>query len=71
MDITEYLLGLSVGREESDLGLLKSVSVVVDRSILGGDEGSGSVLSGRSFDGNCDGILEGVRPGEGDPLGVL
>ena len=49
MDITEYLLGLSVGREESDLGLLKSVSVVVDRSIIVGDEIVGSVSSDVSF----------------------
>ena len=59
---TEYLLGVSGGRGE--------LTVVVDRSIIGGEEGVGSVLSGGSFEGACDVNLEGVRHVEGDTLGV-
>ena len=52
------------------VGLLIGIAVVAVRSVLGGDEGSGSVLSGGSFEDARDGNIEGVRPGEGDPLGV-
>ena len=46
------------------------VVAVVVRIILGGDEVAGSVLSGGSFEDAFGGNLEGVRPGEGVPLGV-
>ena len=46
------------------------MSVVAVRSILRGDDGSGSFLSYGSFKGDSDGNLEGVGPGEGDPLGA-
>ena len=47
---------------------LKGVAVVVDRSIIWGDEGVDSVLLGGYFEGTSDGNLEGVGPGNGDPL---
>ena len=56
--------------EGHSVGFLIVVSVVVVRSMLGGDEGSGSVLSGGPFEGNSDGNLEGVGPEEADPLSV-
>ena len=62
MDICTF--GLSV------VGFLKGVSVVAVRIRLGGDKGSGSVLSGGSFEGDSDGNLESVGPGEVDPLVV-
>ena len=37
------------------------VAVLVVRSILGGDKGAGSVLSGGYFEDDCYGNLEGVR----------
>ena len=49
---------------------MERYSVVIVRSILGGGKGTGSVLSGGYFEDYCDGKLEGVRPGECDPLGV-
>ena len=39
VDSKEYLIGVSVGTEEFALGRLKCVAIVVDRSIIGGDEG--------------------------------
>ena len=51
-------------------GFLICVAVVLVRSIIGGDEGLGSVLSGGSFEDACDGNLEGVRPAENDTLSV-
>ena len=44
------------------VGFLIGVAVVADIIILGGDEGSGSVLSGGYFEGSIDGNLEGVGP---------
>ena len=38
MNITEYLLRVSLGTEEFTLGRLKGVSIVLDRSILGGNK---------------------------------
>ena len=61
-------MGVSGGTEELALGCLKGVAVVVDRSIIWGDEGVGSVLLGGYFEGTSDGNLEGVGPGNGDPL---
>ena len=52
------------------VGSLIGIAVVVGRRITRGDERSGSVLIGGSFEHACDVNLEGVRPGEGDPLGV-
>ena len=43
----------------------------VDRRKNGGDEISGMVSSYVSFDGTNDGNLEGVVPGEGDPMVIL
>ena len=52
------------------VGFLKGVALAVLISILGGDKGAGSVLSGGYFEGSCYGNIEGVSPGEGDPLGM-
>ena len=49
---------------------LKGVAVVAVRSKLGCEKGAGSVLSGRSFEGDSDVNLEAVGNGEGDILGV-
>ena len=56
--------------EEFCLCFLQVVAIVVDRIILGGDKGAGSVLSGGSFEGSIDGNLEGVGHGEVYTLGV-
>ena len=48
MDSTDYLLGVSGVREEFSLGILKGVSIVVDRCVLGVDEGLGSPFDGAS-----------------------
>ena len=56
--------------EVYDVGFLMGVSLVEARIILGGDKVSGSVLSGGSFEYDCYGKLEVLRPEEGDPLGV-
>ena len=37
----------------------------------GDDEGSGPVLSGGLFNGTIDDNIQGVVPGEGEPLGIL
>ena len=71
VDSKEYLIGVSVGTEEFALGRLKCVAIVVDRSILGGDEGLWSFLSGGSFEGASDDKLEGAGNGEGDILGFI
>ena len=47
------------------------VAAVSVRRICGGDEGSGSVLSGGSFEGDSGVNIECVGPGEFDPLVVL
>ena len=47
-------MGVSGWTEEFALGLLIGVAVVLDRIILGGDEGEGSVLSGEYFEGVSD-----------------
>ena len=57
--------------EGHSVGFLIGVAEVLVRSMLGGDEGSGSVLSGGPFEGASDGNLEGVGIVEGDPIGVL
>ena len=44
--------------------------VAVDRNKLGGDDGSGTVLPGVSFEGASDGNLGVEEPGEGDTLGI-
>ena len=49
---------------------LIGVAIVAVRIILGGDKVAGSVLSIGYFEFACGGNLDGVRPGEGDPLGV-
>ena len=48
------------------VGFLIGVAVVLVRSILGGNKGSGTVLSDGSFEDACYGNLEGVWPGEGN-----
>ena len=63
VDSPDYILRVSGGREEFSLGRLKGVAVVIYISIPGGDGGVGSFLSGGSFEGDCDGNLEGVRTG--------
>ena len=40
--------------------ILKGVAVVVVRRKIGGDEGTGPVLSGDSFGGDINGHIEGV-----------
>ena len=57
--------------EVNVIGFLKLVSVVAVRNIFGGEKGSGSVVSGVSFEGDSDVKLDGVWPIEGDTLGVL
>ena len=47
------------------------VAAVSVRIICGGDEVSGSVLSGGSFEGDSGVNIECVGPGEFDPLVVL
>ena len=61
MDITEYLLGVSRGREEFALG---------PRSILGSEKLVGSILLGIYSEVAYDGNIEGVSPGYSDILGV-
>ena len=57
VDSTENILGVSVRRENFDLGHLKGVSLVVDRRIFVGEKVLGSVLAGVSFEGDRDGNL--------------
>ena len=52
------------------VGFLIGVAAVLVGIIIRDDKGSGSVLLGDSFEDDCDGNIEGVSPGEGDPLGV-
>ena len=49
---------------------LIGVTAVVVIIILRGDKVSGSVLAGVSFRGASDGNIEGVGPGEANPLDV-
>ena len=56
--------------EGYDIGFLKGVAVVSVRSRIGGDKGARSVLSCGSFESASYSNLEGVGPGEVDPLGV-
>ena len=70
MDSTDYLLGVSGGMEEFDLGRVKDVAIVVYRVILGGKKVLGSVLYGDSFGGAGSVNLKGVSPVEGGTLGV-
>ena len=51
-------------------GSLIGADVVVVRGILGGDQVAESVLSGGSFEDYFYGNIEGISPGEGDPMGV-
>ena len=57
--------------EGYDGGLLKYISVVAGKRKIGGDEGSGTVWPGGSFEGDSDSNFEGVGPREGDPLSIL
>ena len=50
------------------LGIIKGAAVVADRRKLGGEEVSRPFLSGGYFEFASDGILEGVGPGEVDPI---
>ena len=52
------------------LEFLIGVAGVVVRRIFGGEEGSGLILSGGSFEDYIDVNLEGVRPIEGDLMVV-
>ena len=51
--------------------MLRPILVSVDRRKNGGDEILGMISSYVSFDGTNDGNLEGVVPGEGDPMVIL
>ena len=48
--------------------LFKSVSVVAYRRKLGGEKGEGPVSHSGYFEGDSDVNIEGVGPGEGDPM---
>ena len=51
-------------------GLLKGVSIVVDRRKIGVDKGAGEFLQGGYFGGDSDGNLEKEWPGDGDIMSI-
>ena len=51
------------------VGIVECIYVYIRK--IGGNKGSGTVLSGGLFEGNSYGNLGGTDPGLGDPLGIL